>query len=155
MSFIAPAKATVTGQQIITNSDFYPDINLTTCRETMRLDGTVTEARLKNALINAMSQVNQDLYYWRQEQIKKGYLTLADVPAETIAGDSILIHHYERAVFCFTRANTVERYIDYDSTGKPGKDADTQIDLAEDLRRDGRYAVRDILGHSHVTVELI
>lgn len=153
MSFIATAGNSA--GKVITNNSFFPDVSLDKCRELTRLDGTVTDGRLEHALINAIAQTNQDLYEWRIEQQSNGIAKLEDIPSDTINNKSILLHHYERAVFCFSRANLIERYADYDTTAKGDKKTDSLQDTIADLRRDGRYAVRDLLGVNHVTVDLI
>lgn len=62
--FIATAP-TAPDEGEITNSPFWPAISLPDLRETVRLDGTVTTARLKHAVIDAITSVNRDLAQWR------------------------------------------------------------------------------------------
>ena len=84
-----------------------------------------------------------------------GFDSLVQVPAEQINGQSIYLQLYLRAVYCLTKANLIERYSDFDSTAKGLKAGEELTDSITDLRRDERFAIRDILGESHVTVELI
>jgi len=153
MSFIAPAPSRA--PKTITNSEFWPDIDLAKLREAMRLDGTVTNERLEHAVINAALQTNSDLKDWRIGQQILGFDGLEQVPAEQINGQSIYLQLYLRAVYCLTKANLIERYSDFDSTTKGLKAGEVLGDSVDDLRRDARFAIRDILGESHVTVELI
>lgn len=153
MSFIAPAQSATAGT--VTNSPFWPDIELDTLRKTMRLDGTVTNERLEHAVINAALQVNSDLKLWKMTSKSLGHESLVQVPAEHINGQSIYLQLYLRAVYCLAKANLIERYSDFDSTAKGLKAGEELTDSITDLRRDARFAIRDILGESHVTVELI
>ena len=153
MSFIAPA--TSAAPSTITNGPFWPDFQLATLRDAMRLDGTVTNARLEHSAINAALQINSDLKDWRIGQQILGFDDLEQVPAEQINGQSIYLQLYLRAVYCLTKANLIERYSDFDSTAKGLKAGEVLGDSVDDLRRDARFAIRDILGESHVTVELI
>ncbi|MDV5392269.1 head completion/stabilization protein [Shewanella xiamenensis] len=153
MSFIAPATSSTAS--IITNDPFWPDIEPDVLRQTMRLDGTVTNERLEHAVINAALQVNSDLKNWRIGNQLLGFDSLVQVPAEQINGQSIYLQLYLRAVYCLTKANLIERYSDFDSTAKGLKAGEELTDSITDLRRDARFAIRDILGESHVTVELI
>lgn len=153
MSFIAPATSATAST--ITNGPFWPDIEPDALRKTMRLDGTVTNERLEHAVINAALQVNSDLKNWRISNQLLGFDSLAQVPAEQINGQSIYLQLYLRAVYCLTKANLIERYSDFDSTAKGLKAGEELTDSITDLRRDARFAIRDILGESHVTVELI
>jgi len=153
MSFIAPATSATAS--IITNGPFWPDIEPDVLRKTMRLDGTVTNERLEHAVINAALQVNSDLKNWRIANQLLGFDSLVQVPAEQINGQSIYLQLYLRTVYCLTKANLIERYSDFDSTAKGLKAGEELTDSITDLRRDARFAIRDILGESHITVELI
>lgn len=153
MSFIAPA--TSANASTITNGPFWPDIEPDALRKTMRLDGTVTNERLEHAVINAALQVNSDLKNWRIGNQLLGFDSLVLVPSEQINSQSIYLQLYLRAVYCLTKANLIERYSDFDSTAKGLKAGEELTDSITDLRRDARFAIRDILGESHVTVELI
>ncbi|MGE6118862.1 head completion/stabilization protein [Aeromonas salmonicida] len=63
--FIATAP-TAPAEGEIASSPFWPAISLPDLRETVRLDGTVTTARLKHAVIDAITSVNRDLADWRR-----------------------------------------------------------------------------------------
>ncbi|HHQ4490101.1 TPA: head completion/stabilization protein [Aeromonas hydrophila] len=139
----------------IDSSPFWPAISLPDLRDTVRLDGTVTTARLKHAVIDAITSVNRDLADWRRAREAEGVTTLAAVPGEVINGESAYLHSYRRAVYAITRANLLERYTDYSATGDGVKGADAKIISSDDLYRDARFAIRDILGTTHNTVELI
>lgn len=139
----------------IDSSPFWPAISLPDMRDTVRLDGTVTTARLKHAVIDAITSVNRDLADWRRAREAEGVATLAAVPGEVINGESAYLHSYRRAVYAMTRANLLERYTDYSATGDGVKGADAKIISSDDLYRDARFAIRDILGTTHITVALI
>ena len=152
--FIATAP-TAPDEGEITNSPFWPAISLPDLRETVRLDGTVTTARLTHAVIDAITSVNRDLADWRNARQAEGHTTLAAVPNEVINNESVHLHSYRRAIYAMTRANLLERYTDYSATGDGVKGADAKIISSDDLYRDARFAIRDILGTTHNTVELI
>ncbi|MFQ2471803.1 head completion/stabilization protein [Aeromonas caviae] len=139
----------------IDSSPFWPAISLPDLRDTVRLDGTVTTARLKHAVIDAITSVNRDLADWRRAREAEGVATLAAVPGEVINGESAYLHSYRRAIYAMTRANLLERYTDYSATGDGVKGADAKIISSDDLYRDARFAIRDILGTTHITVALI
>lgn len=152
--FIATAP-TAPDEGEITSSPFWPAISLPDLRETVRLDGTVTTARLTHAVIDAITSVNRDLADWRRARQAEGHATLAAVPSEVINNESVHLHSYRRAVYAMTRANLLERYTDYSATSDGVKGADAKIISSDDLYRDARFAIRDILGTTHNTVELI
>lgn len=152
--FIATAP-TAPDEGEITSSPFWPAISLPDLRETVRLDGTVTTARLTHAVVDAITSVNRDLADWRRAREAEGVATLAAVPGELINNESVHLHSYRRAVYAMTRANLLERYTDYSATGDGVKGADAKVISSDDLYRDARFAIRDILGTTHNTVELI
>ena len=152
--FIATAP-TAPDEGDIANSPFWPAISPPDLRETVRLDGTVTTARLTHAVIDAITSVNRDLAAWRRAREAEGVATLAAVPSEAINNESVHLHSYRRAVYAMTRANLLERYTDYSATGDGVKGADAKIISSDDLYRDARFAIRDILGTTHITVALI
>lgn len=139
----------------VESGPFWPVVNVSKLREVMRLDGTVTTPRLQNATINAVASVNSELREWRIKHQSAGHDCLADIPGEIINAESVYSHLYARAIYCLTRANLVERLRDYDTT-KSGADATEPLDLTiTNLRRDARFAIRDMLGIPHLTAELL
>ena len=64
----------------LTNDGFWPDIDADHLRASLRLDGTVSDARLELAAVNAMLSVNRELANLQAEYQAEGYATLADVP---------------------------------------------------------------------------
>lgn len=153
MSLISPAPAPKSG--LILNSGFFPDIDPNDVRSVMRIDGTVTEQRLRQMLVEATISVNAELATWRQEQQTAGYSTLDAVPAEQVDVESTLLAKYRRAVYCTTAADLAERYRNFDSTKSGHKSAEEMEPSIDDLRRDARWALSDLLGIGRSTIELI
>jgi len=154
MEFTAPEQATET-PEIIPNNSFWPDLDLMQFRSAMRVDGTVTPERLRQVVLTAMAEVNAELYPWRERQELRGYNSLADVPAERLAGESVRLQHYRSAVWCWTRAVLNERYQDFDATGAGVKRGEEFADATGDLWRDARWSVSRVQNLPHCTVELI
>lgn len=139
----------------ITSDGWWPQVSPDEVRSTIRVNGTITEARLIDALKVAIIMVNRELSGWQSTQQAKGYTTLAEVPAPVISGSSALEHLYKRAVYQTARADLIERYRDFDTTGAGDKRAEDLTDTVDEARRNARWAVQDILGQPHLTVELI
>ncbi|MBP0633282.1 head completion/stabilization protein [Cupriavidus sp. AcVe19-1a] len=153
-SFIATAPAAA-GQNLIANDGFFPDIDVDQALAAMRQDGTVTPDRLRAALIEAALSINAELAGWKASQQAAGHATLLAVPAAQIDGKSTNQHRYIRALHCQARAGLIERYRDYDATAAGDKAAEALLQAVEDLRRDARWAISDLLGITRTTVELI
>lgn len=153
--FIAVAETDPSPAVTVPNSPFWPDINLPELKDAMRIDGTVTPGRLLGAVTEAMASVNHDLRDWRQQQLAKGYAKAEEVPTDEIAGASIILQRYLRAVGCRAKAILVERLRDFDTTTAGDKRADRLDPTIDDLRRDALWAINDIAGKSRSTIELI
>lgn len=121
----------------------------------MRTDGTVTQPRLKQVVLTAISEVNAELYDFRNRQQLLGYRALAEVPADMLDGKSERIRHYHNAVFCWARAVLNERYQDYDATASGVKRGEELAEASGDLWRDARWAISRVQDAPHCTVELI
>lgn len=139
----------------IVNDGWFPDQSLATLRDLVRLDGTVTDVRLRDAVRYAIACVNWQLLEFRASQVALGVTNLAAVDPAAIDGEPRLVMLYRRAVASTAKADLIERYRDLDSTDsglRRAVDMDPSID---EQRRNARWAVRDILGLPHSTVELI
>lgn len=160
MSFIATVNPpTAADEPPLANDGWFPDLDPAAARAACRLDGTVTPARFRPALVAAVAGVNAELAAWAAQQRAAGAATLADVPATTIGGTSLLVHHYLRAVYASTQADLAEAYRELDvsptSAGKQERVTD-KIELKiDEHRRAMRWAISDILGLRRTTVELI
>ncbi|MGK5079651.1 head completion/stabilization protein [Janthinobacterium sp. HLX7-2] len=143
---------------IIENDGWFPDIFLTDMRDAMRLDGTVTDARLVQAVVDAILHVNRELASWQTAHAQALIATLADVPATRINRESRLLAQYRRAVYSTAKADLIERYRDYDTTATSLSDKKSMEwldDAPGAQRRNAQWAIADMVGRSHLIVELI
>ncbi|MEB0138006.1 MULTISPECIES: head completion/stabilization protein [unclassified Undibacterium] len=161
MSFIAIApsnQASAPAAGLIINDGWFPDIRLADMREAARIDGTVTDARLTAALVDAILSVNLALHAWKAQHLAAQYADLLSVPAPSIQGESQYLAHYRRAVYSTAKADLLEKYRDFDSTGQAQSDKKAIEWLAaapEQERRNAHWAIANILQRPHMTVELI
>lgn len=137
---------------IISNDGFFPDMSLSQFRNQYRADGTITTQRLQDALIEGMASVNAELSMFKTQS---KHDSLEQITAPYINGESVLIYRYKRAVSCLALANLYERYASYDSTNDGEKKMALLKDSIDELRRDARFAISDILGRKRVDAELI
>jgi len=139
----------------IENDGWFPDIDLNDLRLAMKLDGTATFERLRLSAIDAIATVNADLGKWQAAQTAAGFADLASVPAPKLAGTSIQVQRYTRAVYHLTHADITERYRGYDSTKSGGQKAEDLEETICTSRRNARWAMNDIRGIARSTIELI
>jgi hypothetical protein len=142
-------------QADINSGPFWPVIYPGQARLEMRLDGTINATRLRTALIEAIALVNNLLDVWAQDQQLQGITRLEDTTPRKIDLVSLNVLRYNRAVYCYAAANLAERMRNFDTTAEGHKRADALTDPIDDHRRDGRWAVSDILGQTRTVVELI
>jgi hypothetical protein len=155
MSFVTTSPPAPQAETEIVSSAFWPPIDPAQIREAQRIDSTITPERLRAALIEAIAGVNVELAAWRILRQAEGTVSLAEVAADEIDDESIHVHRYRRAVGCIAKANLLERYRDFDATARGDRKADALESPIDDLRRDARWAIADILGTGRSVVELI
>jgi hypothetical protein len=141
--------------EIITNDSFFNEIDPNVFRQLMRLDSSITNERVRHALIDSIANTTIDLQHWKDQQVDKSHQTLADVPASKIDGKSTHENDYQRAVFCLAKAELIERYQDYDSTGSGTARAEELEGTIDDYKRQAIIAIRRILAQPQSTIELI
>ncbi|HHT7890570.1 head completion/stabilization protein [Pasteurella multocida] len=139
-------------EEFIQNNEFFPNIVISEFRNSSRLDGTVTIDRVKDALFESIASVNDELNEFKKAST---YATLAEMPSGTVGNQSVLVYRYKRAVYCLALANLYERYASYDTTNDGEKKMELLQESINQIRRDARFAINDILGRRRITTELI
>lgn len=151
----APPPSTSTpSPATIENDGFWPGIDLDVMRKATRLTGNVTDERLRAATVSAMIWANTQLAGYKAKQLAAGWDSAADV-GESLAGASVLVHRYTRAVTCAVQAEFAENYRDWDNTRAGDFRADFEGVAANDFRRNANWALSEILGRGRSVVELI
>lgn len=134
---------------------FWPAIELAPLTAALVVDGTVTQGRLEHAAVDALATTVQQLQAWADKQQAAGHATLADVPAQTINSESVLVLRFRRAVYSYTQASLLQRYASTSATGRSDAAAELRDEQAGQHARDAIWAVRDITGSGRMAVELI
>lgn len=141
--------------QTISNSQFWPAISIDEFRATTRLQDTITDGRVQQALTESMLSANRELTAWRDSQLTLGYAELGSVPAERIGEKTALEHHYLSAIYAQAKARLMEQYRDIDTT-VDGKHRAAEFEgTIESWRRTARESIRALLGAQRATIELI
>ena len=160
MSFITTANPPVQGAEpAVANDGFFPAVDCEALRTDIRLDGTVTAARLKLAVVDAMLAINTELQQWRIEQEHAGHATLGDVPSPMLGGESAKAHQYRKAIYAHVGAAVAEAYRDMDTLPQ-GAGKEHRVMSALETRVDSfnqqlRWTLADLQGKSRVIAELL
>lgn len=137
------------------NDGWFPDLSLGRIRVSVRLDGSVTDDRLRDAGRYAITDINRQLAKFKAEQQASGATSLEAVSTDAIDGENRLAMLYQRAVACTLKADLLERYRDLDSTDAGLRRALDLDPAIGEQRRNASWSVRDILGLPHSVAELI
>lgn len=151
---ITPAPAAA-AEATIVNDGWFPDIEPSQIRKAMRLRESVTPDRLRDALLSAILWVGTNLADWQAEQVAAGHTCLEAIPAPFLDNEHRLVLLYRRAIATAAKAELVERYRDMDLTGAGQRQVEDMDAAIGELRRDAIHAVRDLLGRTRTSVELI
>jgi len=154
-SFVSTGTTSATTAEPVTNNGFWPDIEPGAFRDNHRLGGTITAARIEGALLTAIATVNRTLRHWQANQVEAGYLTVDAVPVPIWQAPGVFEALYHRAVYSTAHASLIERYADYDATNSGRERSESLVEPAESYRRDAAWAISEIEGRPHSTVELI
>ncbi len=151
MSFATPSSvprsASIDPPEVLEiEQSWWPDIDAIQAREIVRINGTVTDIRLFEALQTATYSINRELQAWRDARQAEGIDELVDPRAANL---------YLRAVYFHAKAELIERYRDFDSTASGDRRGEEMYDAAADARRYERWAVSELLGRPRLTVELM
>ncbi|MFX6133653.1 head completion/stabilization protein [Acinetobacter baumannii] len=149
MGFVANGNNTPS--QIEIKSDpFYPTVALDRIREIVRIDGAVTNERLKQTIIEEVIDINRSLIRLKDQASK-----LSDLSKLQVNDLPETDYLYLSAIANGVAAKVNENYRNYDSSDsgvKKAKEAECTVD---DYRRNKQWAIQQLLGENHTVVELI
>lgn len=140
--------------ETIGNNGFWPDIDPNEFKDEERVHN-VTPPRIRQSLRAAMADINRQLASYQAEQQASGRTDIDEVPIEPwqTPGDLQLL--YLRAVYAQAQADLLERYRDASATGEGDERGEAKDLAADDYRADARWAIAELTGINHTTVELI
>ncbi|MEL7611310.1 head completion/stabilization protein [Vreelandella titanicae] len=139
---------------IIINNGFWPDIDPNDFREEERVHN-VTPPRLRQSLRAAVADVNRQLANYQHAHQQAGRMACDAIPQDPWQSPGDIPLLYLRAVYAQAQADLLERYRDASATGKGDERGETKDLAADDYRADARWAIAELTGRSHTTVELI
>ncbi len=149
MSFVANG-VSITDDLVLSSGDFFPNISLVKIRNALRIDGSVTDTRLKQLVYEEILDVNRLLFALTKRANNLDELSITEIDGEK---DTEIL--YFSAVSNGVYARLVDLYIGYDSTNFGVKKSELLEQSANDYRRNKHWAVQQLLGGNHTVVELI
>lgn len=156
-AFVATAPTATPGSTAdsIGNDGWFPDLQLSDVRAIVRLDGTVTDDRLRDAIRFAMLHVNDQLEGLSSREKSNGATSFVAGSNRTLDGKNRRGLLYLRAVACWAKADLLERYRSLDTTDSGMRRAEDMSQGIDEQRRNTSWALRDIQNLPRTVVELI
>lgn len=139
---------------LIINNGFWPDIDPNDFREEERVHN-VTPTRLRQSLRAAVADVNRQLANYQHAHQQAGRMACDAIPPEPWQSPGDIQLLYLRAVYAQAQADLLERYRDASATAKGDERGEAKDLAADDYRADARWAIAELVGRRHTTVELI
>ena len=124
---------------------FYPALKLADFREAMRIPTQTTELRLREAVAGAIVTTTRDLAAWKAARIAEGKVALEQAKTGDVAGEPDTVFLYRRAVYHFAAADLADTHHDIAASDEGRDRAEQRACSADELRRNGLHAVRDLL----------
>lgn len=150
-----PTPPDACAEDLVDGGDFYPPVEISKFRDAMRVDQAVTPTRVRDALRAGIMTVRVELASWAELQRAAGFPTLDAVDCDEVDFEPVYVLAYRRAVFSFAAAELTETHNAIAATKEGADRIELQNLSADDHRRNGIHAVRDILGVGRTSVELI
>ncbi|WP_269915406.1 head completion/stabilization protein [Acinetobacter sp. HY1485] len=149
MGLIANGRATPQEQKISANG-FFPEISVDEIRDIVKVDGSVTDARVKQTIFEEILDVNRLL-----ASLVQPNTTLVKQATQWIGEKSDKEILYFSAVSNGVSAKVCEKYRGYDSTNAGNKRAEDLTSTIDEYRRNKHWAIQQLLQQNQTTVELI
>lgn len=141
----APCADAESCEALVHADGWFAAVDLHHLQDVMRVGTQVTIARVREAALKGMTDALKDLSAWRTSWVLAGVEHVSQVPGLQLDGESICSHLWRSAVYNFALAQLAETHRDVSATGAGDERAEMKATSAEDYRRDGLHAVRDLL----------
>ena len=139
----------------VAGDTFWPPVSISEFRDAYAIAKAVTDTRVRDALREGMVHVRRELRVWKTAHVFAGASDLAAIDGETIDSVPAAELLYRRAVCSVAAADIAETHNEVSATLDGRDRAEEQKAAADALRRAATHAIRDILGVTRTTVELI
>lgn len=143
MSFVGHVEQSIT--DVVTNNGFYPDIALVDLQQNYNLPSQFNVDTIKTHCEVALMDINRQLK-GKQSEWQQQVATLAELPCDTINGQSERVLQYQRAVACRTKALLLQQYADQARKGDQKHLVDEHQENQSHWLSESQKAVNDLLG---------
>lgn len=139
--------------EIITNDDFWPDVNLLEFQQSRALPTDINTDFLADALIATLTEINGELSEVQKRHKANGFATAQDVPGVSRKGRNALCAQYLKAVFARAKADLLGEYTSIVSRA-PNPQQESP-ELRRRLLTESALVIRNMKGLKRATVKTI
>jgi hypothetical protein len=139
----------------IGGNGFFPELSLEDFQKTQRIDATAPAEMLRDVLQSAISRVQRAALEWQCQQIQLGYLALADVPADTVGKETVLMLSYRLAVYLRAKGELQKHFAHYTLTDKGAAEFDMKSKQGDWHFNQSAREVRVLIGKPATRVSTI
>lgn len=141
----APPDNTAQAGQVIAADGWFPGIDTGEVRKRIRLgEGSVTEDRLKEAVIGAILSGLKALSVWRTARALEGKGDLQSVTEDQVAGQNVAVILWQRVIVYYAAAELLDGHTDVAATDDALDREDQKRLTADSYRRKAYEAVADL-----------
>ncbi|HHX8669735.1 TPA: head completion/stabilization protein [Vibrio alginolyticus] len=140
----------------ITNDGFWPNINASDFEKRRGIPAAQDSERIAIALVNAVSEVNQQLEDLKAKYQEEGHATAGDVPAFPKMNDkNRVVYQYESAVFARAKADLLPDIATVHTKDKGDHIADRSVEVRTELLSESQRIIRNMKGLNRSSVDLL
>ncbi len=153
------------GTTRLENMDFFPALSLLDFQSRYRVDASQHPERQMQCLQSSMITVNRELMdpnampegvSWACQWVRKGYDTLASIPAPQYGTCSEKVFLYSSAVYALAKSLLIQRYPEVFFGQKNRTDKqDPDINTASDYYNEHRDTMHQLMGTPRMTATVI
>lgn len=125
---------------------FFPDLSLEDFQKSQSINATVPIETLRDVLQAAVARIQRQrvVKQWQGDQVKAGYLTLAEVPTDDL-GD-VLVLNYKLAVYYRAKGVLLKHFAHYMLTEKGNTEFEKRSDQASWYFNQSSRELRALIG---------
>ncbi|HHX8362295.1 TPA: head completion/stabilization protein [Vibrio alginolyticus] len=140
----------------ITNDGFWPNINAGDFEKRRGISAAQDSERIAIALVNAVSEVNQQLEDLKVKYQEEGHATAGDVPTFPKMNDkNRVVYQYESAVFARAKADLLPDIATVHTKDKGDHIADRSVEVRTELLSESQRIIRNMKGLNRSSVDLL
>lgn len=139
----------------IGGNGFFPELSLDDFQRAQRVDSSAPLEVLRDVFASAITRVQRAALAWQCDQINAGYLTLADMPADHVGNESVLVIAYRLAVYLRVKGELLKYFANQSLSEKGSQDFEQKSKQADWYFNQSARELRVLIGKPATRVSTI